>query len=88
LIQRGLFGFFAALLRSKCTYCCTSLTVARHRIAQELHDSVGQLLSAIKYTVEDGIMLLSGGDADALRLTIADNGLGFSLEEVARTTDL
>jgi signal transduction histidine kinase len=38
----------------------------RHRIAHELHDSVGQLLCAIKYTVEDAMTMVSSGATDAL----------------------
>jgi signal transduction histidine kinase len=46
----------------------------RKRIAQELHDSVGQSLSAVKYTVERALELLrqpkKGGSAAVLELAV------------------
>ena len=43
----------------------TTLEEERTRIAQELHDGVGQSLSAIKYSMERAIEITRSGDVDA-----------------------
>lgn len=45
----------------------TTLEAERKRIAQELHDSIGQSLSAIKYSLERAVEMTHGRDASAPR---------------------
>jgi len=52
-------------LRFLSSQLLTAQEAERKRIAQELHDDIGQILSAIKFGVEDTLTLMSNGRSSA-----------------------
>jgi signal transduction histidine kinase len=78
-------------LRFLSSQLLTAQETERGRIARELHDGIGQLLSAIKFRVEDALGQLEKGSTESSVITLGNliPIIQSTVEEVRRiTTDL